>query len=213
MKRWCLTCDKEVGWEDVVKGLKLEDGSFFILSPEAIKQLKPEKTDTIAIVQFVDSNVVAPIYYDHHYYVVPQKESSEAYFLLMAALAKYKQAAVGQFVLRDKDAVCLIQPYGETLLLSTLNYAYEILPIQPEKRVRKVTPKELELAHLLMQSLYAKQFDITEFKDTFAARLKQAIKAKKAGRVVTKVEKPKKVTKATLMETLRASLEQPVSRK
>ncbi len=213
-KRWCTQCDTEVAWEDVVKGLKLEDGSYFILEQESLKELKPEKTDAITIVQFVDTNAVAPIYYDKHYYVAPQKESDKAFFLLMAALAKYKQAAVGQFVMRDKDAVCLIQPYGDGLLLSTLNYAYEILPMKELDKVPKVTSKELELAHMLMKKLYNKTFDIADFKDTFAARLQRAIKRKKEGKVikVKKLKKPGKPT-ASLMDTLRASVEQTGSRK
>ncbi len=210
-KRWCSQCDKEVEWEATVKGMKLDDGSYYVMSKESIQELKPEKTDTIDIVQFVDSDTVSPIYFDRHYYVVPQKKSDKAYFLFCAALAKYKQAAIGQFVMRYKDAVCLLQPYGDALLLTTLNYAYEIIPLQADtlNEVPKVTTKELELAHMLIKKLYKKEFTIKSFKDTFAARLSRALKRKKEGKII-KVKKPAppKISKESLMDSLRASLEE-----
>ena len=38
-KRWCDHCKKEVAWADVVKGLKLESGSYAILTQEKLKAL------------------------------------------------------------------------------------------------------------------------------------------------------------------------------
>lgn len=189
------------------KGLKQEDGSFIILKKDTLKELKPERTEQISLMQFVDSSSVAPIYYNHHYYVTPQKEADKAYFLLLAALAKYKQAAVGQFVLRDRDAVCLIQPYGDILLLSTLHYAYELLAVPSMKEAPRISSQELDLAQLLMKRLYQKEFDIADFHDTFVTRLKKALKQKGAGKPAKR--KPKKEAPGSLMDALRASLEQP----
>ncbi len=82
-KRWCPHCNEEVEWNDTVKGMKMADGSYFVMTQENIKALKPEKTDTIDIVQFVDGGTVSPLYYDQHYYVVPQKSSDKAYFFFV----------------------------------------------------------------------------------------------------------------------------------
>jgi len=67
--------------------------------------------------------------------------------------------------------------------------------------------EELELAKLLMNKLYKKKFDISRFKDTFAARLAKAIKLKQEGKVV-KVKHPTPVgaPEASLLEALRASV-------
>ncbi len=208
-KRWCPHCDKEIEWSDTVKGLPLPDGTYFVMTQEALKSLKPTKTDTIDIVEFVDKGIVSPLYYDAHYYVVPQKSSDKAYALFCAALAKFKKGAIGQFVMRDKDSVCLIEPYEDALLLSTLNYAYEVVPLKQlkEEVSVKITAKELELAQLLMERLYQKEFNIQDFKDTFAARLEKAIKLKKEGKIV-EVEKvaPPSRPQESLMESLKASL-------
>lgn len=206
-RRWCPSCETDSEWEDTVKGMKLPDGSFFVLTQEALKDLKSQKTDTIDIVQFVDSGSVSPLYYDAHYYVVPEHASNKAYVLFCAALQKYNMAAIGQFVMRDKEAVCLIEPYENALLLSTLNYSYEIIPLEKQemKIPEKIPSKELELAHLLMEKLYQKEFDMQQFKDAFATRLKQAIKHKE-GKVVSIEKAAPRTRPSSLMESLKASL-------
>ena len=209
-KRWCPHCDKEVAWEDVVKGLKMPDGSYFVITPENLKKLKSQKTDTIDIIEFVDSTAIPPLYYDQHYYVAPHKASDKAYFLFAKALARQKQAAIGQFVLRDKEYVCLVQPYLNALLLTTLFYEYEIKHIpQVDDLVApgKVNESELKLAQLLMSKLYKEKFDMEKFKDTFAQRLAAAIKAQHKGKIIEIEEKkPAVKPQPSLMNALKASL-------
>lgn len=211
-KRWCTHCNREIAWEEVVKGLKLPDGTYFVLTQENLKKLRPEKTDTVDVIEFVDTRAVSPVYYDQHYYVVPQKSADKAFFLLAAALAELEQSAVAQFVMRDKDYVCLLQPYESAMLMTTLNYAYEIkhLDLLDElKPPAKLDKQELQLAEMLMKKLYKKKFDISHFKDTFASKLAHAIKLKQEGKIV-EVEKPKPTAapEVSLMDALRESLKQ-----
>ena len=65
-QRWCPHCKKEVGWESIVKGIKMPNGKYFILTEDALKKLKPEKTDLITVIEFVDQDSVNPIYYSNH---------------------------------------------------------------------------------------------------------------------------------------------------
>src|SRR5436309_1931299 len=62
--RWCTHCEKEVLWEDTVKGLKTSKG-YVVLTQEMLKKMHPEKTETINIVEFVDADQVSPIYLSH----------------------------------------------------------------------------------------------------------------------------------------------------
>ncbi len=208
-KRWCTHCKQEVSWQHIVKGLPLENGTYFILTQENLKKLKPEKTDTIDIVEFIDHDVLAPIYLDHHYYIIPHKINEKAFFLFTAALNKLGKIGIGRFVMRDKEYVCAIKPYGPGLLLSTLNYSYEIreFPKVTELKKPKLEPKELQLAEQLINKLYTKKFSIDKFKDTFAERIKAALKLAQKGKK-PKTIKPRARKKETgsLMETLQASL-------
>ncbi len=109
--RYCPKCKKEVPWEDVIKGLKLPSGKYFIATPEKIKELKPEKTDTISVVEFVDKDEIDFIYLKNNYYLAPTKKSENAYFLFQKALEASHKVGIGTFVMRDKEYVCTITPY------------------------------------------------------------------------------------------------------
>jgi DNA end-binding protein Ku len=68
---------KEVAWENIVKGYKV-DNQYVILSDEDFKKASPEKTKTIDISQFVETDEVPAIYYDASYYVEPEKKRRES---------------------------------------------------------------------------------------------------------------------------------------
>ncbi len=217
-ERWCKGCNKEVAWQDVVKGLRLEDGSYFILTQEKLRALKPETTDTISIVEFVSATQIQPIYLEHHYYLAPDKENEQAFFLFKKALEVSGKVAIGTFVMRDKQYACVINPYEKIMLLSTLNYSYEIRDINEVPYAKNVPKKlesaELKLAAQLIDQLTAKKFNLAQFKDTFAQQLKAAIKKGKREKGVSRkrtgpaVEKKKEKNK-TLIANLRASLIAP----
>lgn len=210
--RWCSRCKKEVAWQEIEKGIKLDDGTFFIITKENLKKLKPQKTDAISIVEFVDNDVIDPILLDEHYYVLPSlKTPYQSFFLFACALENVGKIAIGQFVLRDKEYVCTIRPYKDVLLLTTLNYGYEVrdLPKMTKVKTKKIAPQELKLAEQLIKKLSKKTFDITKFKDTFVENLKKKIRDAKKEIVSKKGTRKigKKVNeKASLLKVLEASL-------
>lgn len=208
-KRWCPKCKKEVEWENVVKGLEISKDNFFVLTKEKLEKLKPEKTNKIEIIKIIDAKQIDPIYFDHHYYVAPAKKKEKAYALFKEVLQSAAKVAIGKFVMRERQHICAIESYKKGLLLTTLNYAYEIRDInkiEQLKKAPKLKKEELKLAKQLINKLYEEEFDITEFKDTFAQELKKAIKKVAKGKKVKgiKVEKPEK--KKKLMEALKASI-------
>ncbi len=210
-QRWCSHCKQTVEWQDIVKGLKVEDDTYFILTQENLKKLRPEKTDTIEIIEFVDVLAIDPIYYDQHYYLAPAKVSDKAYFLFIAALSHLNKVAIGRFVFKDKEYIGAIQPHNNGLLLTTLNYEYEIRPF---KKLEELTPpehmesRELKLAEQLINKLSKKKFDMSRFKDSFAEKLKEQIKKASKGKlVIPEVKKPTKVAEQpSLMDALKASI-------
>lgn len=219
--RWCPHCDKEVSWDDTVKGIETSKG-MVIVTKEILKELHPEKTETISIVEFVNTDAVPPIYLSQHYYVAPLKKKDTAFALFMKALAKLKKVAIGRFVMRDKEYTCMLQPYEEYLLLTTLHYTYEIRNIANLEVSSKVavTTAELQLAQELIEKLSVKKFDMSKFKDTFAQNLKKLIEKppKKVSVVKERTTKARKKP-SSLSESLRASLRkkptasrQPVAR-
>lgn len=212
-ERWCPRCNKEVSWDDIVKGLKLSDGTYFILTKEALAKLKQQKTDYINIIEFIDSGLLDTIYLNQHYYIAPSRATDKAFFLFMVALKKMNKIAIGQFVLRDKQYVCAIQPYKNCLLLTTLNYNYEIKKVAKieELHVLKIEAKELKLAEQLIDKLNVKKFDISQFKDNFAQELQKHIKQSSKKIALPKIKKLKE-KKLSLVEDLQASLKEKKSK-
>lgn len=211
-KRWCQHCNKEVSWHDVVKGIQLKDGSYFIITQENLKKLKPEKTDTIDVDQFLDRSLIPFIYFENHYYVLPTAKHEKAYMVLLSAMEKTNQVAIGHFVMHERDHVCTISFYNGIMLLSTMHFSYEIKPTPPLKTT-KLQPrsKELVLAQELITQLSTDSFDISGYKNTFIAKLIKAIKTAQSGKKTKKLRSPqKKITTSkednSLISALQSSL-------
>ena len=210
-KRVAEKTGEEVAWKSIVKGIELKKGQYFIPTKEQLKAIKPEKSDTIDIVEFVDQAQVDPVYVHGHYYVGPAKEKEKTYFLFNEILRLTNRTAIGRFVMREKEYVCTITSYREGLLLTTLNYAYEIRDIRKVDNIAnapKIQQAELELAEELIKRLYKKKFDMEQFKDTFAEEMEKLLKKAAKGETieaVAMVKKPKK--EDNLIAALKASLD------
>lgn len=210
-QRWCETCKTEVEWENVVKGYPLKDGSYYIITPENLEKIKPEKSEYINVLEFVDRDAVLPIYYDHHYYILEGDVLNKAYFLFMQALKDMNKCAIVRLILREKEHICVIQPYKEALLLSTLHYEYEIKKVVPveARKETKIDKQELGLAQELINKLYHKKFDMSKYKETYHEELAKRIEAAAAGVALKKpAEKPKAPTPPSLLDALKKSISQ-----
>lgn len=215
-ERWCRKCNKQVAWEGVVKGLKLNGGKYFIITQEKLHELRPEKTDRIDIKEFIKHDQLKLLYLGHHYYMGPEKLGQKAYFLFKEALEQTNKVGIGQFVMRDKEYVCAITPYNEGLLLTTLNYNYEIRDMSAIAELRtqpKVDKADLQLAEKLIAQLTKKTFNLDKYKDTFMEELLKEIKRGKKEKIPGKVKgtkekrgKKEKKVKDDLGDMLKKSL-------
>src|SRR5947209_2989647 len=197
---------KEVAWKDIVKGYEYAKGKYVAVTDEDFAKASPEKSKTINIVQFVKEEEIDPIYYEKPYYIVPGKGAEQPYQLLMKALEETKTVGLAEFMLRNRMHICALRIYNGVLLLDQLRY-HEELKEEPEVAKEKVSPKELQLAVKLINTL-TDTFDPAAFKDTYADKLKKVIKAKAAGKDIH-IAEPKKAsaTVKDLMDVLKQSLD------
>ena len=79
---------QEVAKEDIVKGVKTDDGRYVVPTDEEIAAVFPKSTQSIDIECFVDAAEVQFTYLDRPYYLVPDGKSEKVYTLLREALAK-----------------------------------------------------------------------------------------------------------------------------
>lgn len=208
-KRFCDHCNKEIQWNDVVKGLKLKNGSYYIFTQEQLKSLKPEKSPTIEITEFIDQSQLSIIYFDKHYYLAPQGKQTTAFSLFCQVLQKTGKVAVATFVMHDKEHVCSITPFKNILLLTTLHYAYEIRSVDSlEKLVHnpKINSAQLELAHDLVAKFSRTQFKLAAYKDSFAQKLLDAIKKGKSFKGLVQKRKAQITSGDELTDMLKKSV-------
>src|ERR1044072_1261769 len=78
---------REVKYEDIVKGYKVDD-NYVILDDEDFVLADAVKTKTIEIQNFVNESEIDSIYYEQPYYLEPAKTAANAYGLLRDALAE-----------------------------------------------------------------------------------------------------------------------------
>jgi DNA end-binding protein Ku len=209
-KRVNAETGKEVPYKDIVKGYMYKD-DYVILEPEDFVEADAKKTKTIDIQSFVIESEIDSIYYEQPYYLEPDKTGDKAYGMLRDALAASGKVGVTTFVMRNREALAILKPYGKIIVLNRIRFEEEIRPIEDINAppVNKAKSRELNMALKLIEQLTEK-FDISAFKDTYTKKLLEIIKEKATGH---KKKRPKlKVvhTKTSdLLEALEASLGPP----
>jgi DNA end-binding protein Ku len=206
---------KEVKWENIVKAYLMED-KYIVLEDKDYEAASPEKSKILSIDQFVKEVEVDSVYFENPYFLEPQKNGENAYQLLMKALTQTKMVGIGTFVLRESEAIGMIRPYNEEILiLNRLRFDQEIRDYKDLKIPAKKTPKpaELKMAVSLIEQL-SQEFDPTMYKDTYSEALMKIIKQKAKGKSVKaqKSEPAKQGKVIDLMAQLKASLQSSKSK-
>lgn len=210
--RYARVCRKEgdeVPNEEIVKGYEYEDGEYVILSDEDFKKADVGLTKSIEIMDFTDESQIDEIYFEKPYYLEPDKGAAKAYSLLREALRKTGKVGIARFVIRNREHLGAVRPYGDVILLNQLRYDSEIrkpeglkLPEAPQADAR-----EMDLALALVEKL-AGDFEPEKYRDLYTEELRQIIQQKAEGRVpVAKGEEPQPTAVIDLVEMLKKSLE------
>src|SRR5690606_25953408 len=124
-KRYNKATGEDVPWSEIVKGYEYEDGKYVVLSEEDFRRANVEATKTVDIQAFVDAGEVPPLYFETPYYLVPGKRGEKAYALLREALKKAGRIGIATVVIRTRQYLAALIPYGDLLLMNTIRYAAE----------------------------------------------------------------------------------------
>ncbi|CEJ70792.1 putative DNA repair protein YkoV [Chryseobacterium oranimense G311] len=156
------------------------------------------------------------MYFENPYFLEPQKNGENAYRLLLNALLETGMAGIGTFVLRDSEAIGMIRPYNdEILVLNRLRFDQEIRDYKDLKIPAQKAPKpaELKMAVSLIKQL-SQEFDPAMYEDTYSDELMKIIKQKAKGKNIKakKAEPAKEGKVIDLMAQLKASLQNSKSK-
>src|SRR5215213_8426119 len=126
-KRVAEADGKEVPWEQIVKGYEYEKGKFVVLKDEDFKRADIEATQSVDIQDFVKLDEIDPIFFDKPYYLEPEKRGEKAYALLRDALKKTGKVGIAKVVIKTRQHLASVKPYGNLLVLELMHFAEELV--------------------------------------------------------------------------------------
>jgi DNA end-binding protein Ku len=208
--RICKAEEKEVPWDEIVKGYEYEKGEYVILDEEDFKLASKAKSQSIDIVHFVDEAEVDTIYYTKPYFIEPENNAQHAYYLLFEALKRSKKVAIAKFILHNREHIGVVKVHDNMIILNELRYNHEL--VNPKElnlpAEKKVATKELGAALQLIEHLTA-PFNPKEYKDTYTDEIAEIIRKKAKGRKIHPKGAEKKPSKLVdIMALLKASLKE-----
>ena len=174
---------KAITKEHVVKGVKLDDGQYIVLSDEEIKAAFPKSTQTIAIEAFVKTQEIDFVLLERPYYLEPMGKAQRVYALLREAMRDAGVMGIARLVMHSKEHLALLIPTGEALMLNTIRWSTEVrgadgLALPPAgKSSNQLKPGELKMAAQLIEEMTT-PWHSEAYTDTFATAIGELVKQK-----------------------------------
>src|SRR3954462_11476060 len=212
MKTWCPVEDEPISRSDTVKGYEYAPGEYVVITDEDLEKVPLKTVRSIEIEQFTkadDEEAANTRFVKQAYYIEPDKIGRKPFYLLRSVLQEEGLKAICKVVIKDREALASLDPFGDTMLLTTLHWPDEIrstdeLDLPDEDYDFK--PAELAMARQLVSAMTA-EFNAAEYKDEYRDALMKVIESKVEGHEVTAPEPAEETGKLVdLMAALEASV-------
>ena len=192
---------------EMVKGYEFAKDQYVVFTADEIKKMEEEKTGLVDIAEFLDINLVDPVYYEGASYLAPDKGGEKAYRLLCDAMKKTGRVAVARWAARGKQYLVLLRPLKNVIILQQLRYPDEVRPLD-EVPVGTAESKEneLKLAVQLIDQITSSSFEPAQYEDEVRKRMQAAIDRKIQGQEVSIAPEQPRAHIIDIMEALKASL-------
>jgi DNA end-binding protein Ku len=202
----------EIPRSETVRGYEWSKGHYVVIEESDFEAVPLKTVRSIEIEQFVPARreQQETAFVKQSYYLEPEAVGRKAFALLRTVLADSELQAVCKIVLKDREQLAALDPYGPTLLLSTLYWPDEVRDLAeleiPDGEV-EVKPVELKMARQLVDALTG-DFDASRYHDEYREALLKVIEAKVEGQPV---EAPEPVAEPSKLTDLMAILEASVA--
>lgn len=207
--RVCKKDNKEVPYEEIVKGYEYSDGEYIVLTDQDFENANVKKTKLIDIVDFVQESEIDTRFFEKPYYLEPDKTGVKPYALLREALKRSGKVGIANYVLRNRGNIGVLKPYQDVLVLNQMRYVAELRDFHELKLPENegLRDQEIELALTLIGQLTV-PFDPSKYRDTYVEDLKRIIDEKAAGvKPAPRGKEPQPTAVVDLMALLKESLE------
>ncbi|MGE3856613.1 MAG: Ku protein [Dehalococcoidia bacterium] len=212
--RWSPTLDREVQYDELIKGYEYAKDQYVIVDDEDFEQLPVPSKHTITITAFVEASEIDPVYYEKAYQLDPDEAGVRPFALLMRTLEAKGLVAIGKLALRQKEHLVVLRTVDDRMMLETLFYPDEVRPFEGlDVSDVAVSEQELQMASALVDML-RQPFDPEQYHDEYRDALMNMISTKlEGGEVVVGEEQQPAAQTVDLMAALRASIEATQARK
>jgi DNA end-binding protein Ku len=211
MKIFCPVEEEIIDRKDTVKGYEYSPDKYVVIDDEDLEKLPLKTVRSIEIEQFVDRSEAETHtkFVKQAYYIEPDRVGRKAFALLKDVLADKGLTAICKIVIRDREALAALDPFENTMLLSTLYWPDEIRALGdldlPDEEP-EIKPAEKKMAAQLIEAMTG-EFDPTQYRDEYREALMQVIESKIEGRETVEIEPAAEPTKLVdLMAALQASV-------
>jgi DNA end-binding protein Ku len=184
---------KEVERENIVKGVRQDDGDYVIVSEDEIRAAYPKTTQTIEIEGFVKAAEIPFLYLEKPYFLEPLDKAEKVYALLREAMAASGVIGIARVVMHSKEHLAALVSSGPGLVLNTLRWPNEIrdmgdlkLPAEGSKAAH-LKEAELKMARQLIGDMTV-QWDAGSYTDRFSDAVRALIKRRVDAGKTEKVE-------------------------
>ena len=212
MKVFCPEEEEVIDRKDTVRGYEYAPDQYVVITDEDLETVPLKTVRTIEIQQFVEresDDAHQTRFVERAYYVEPDPIGRKAFALLRSVLAEKDLTAIAKVVIKDREDLAALDPFGPTMLLTTIKWPDEIRAVseldlptdEPEFK-----PAERKMAEQLVAAMTS-EFNPDEYRDEYREALMKVIEAKVEGSDTFTRQEPEEATNLVdLMAALEASV-------
>jgi DNA end-binding protein Ku len=206
-RRYCPREDKEIDYDEVVKGYEVSADSYVVLEKDEIKAAAGDRGKVVHLEEFVSAADIDPVFYEKTYYA-GSREAEDAYRLLHEALKRSERAGIGRFTFHDREYLVAVRALDDVIALHTLRFHDEVVDaddLELDLGGAKPRPKEVKMAGRLVDSL-EEDFEPEAYQDSYREAVLDLIKRKARGEEIDLVAEEEPEQGDDLAAALQASL-------
>ncbi len=193
MKTWCPVEDTAISRSDTVKGYEYAPGQYVVITDEDLDKVPLKTVRSIEIEQFAPRDEATnrhALFTKAAYYLEPDLIGRKAFALLKQVLAAKGLTAICKVMIRDREALAALDPFEDTMVLTTLHWPDEIRSTKDldlGDAAVEFKPAEVKMAEQLVDAM-TEAFDPARYRDEYRDALLGVIEAKIAGEEVAAPE-------------------------